>query len=304
MIKKAAAVALTGVIAIGAFTACTSTTTPAEAETAPLTSGVLQEAADLVPAEIRDAGTLRIAAGVPYPPFVMYDGDTLTGFDYDLAQALGEKLDLKADVRHQNFETIIPALQSDTHDIIMAGMNDTVERQKTLSFIDYLYAGFTIVVEKGNPEDIGTLLDLCGQTVAVQKSTTQGQILRDLVAECADLGKDPVEVQELPAANDAQTALKAGRVTAYVTDAPVAAYTIATSGDGKDFEGVEDPQNPEGFAPVYTGIGVLKDQSELVEALRLALDSLIEEGVYQDLLEEYGMSALAVDEALTNRTSE
>lgn len=298
----ATAIVLAGLLGV---TACSSGSDAAPEAGPALTSGVDEAAAAAVPESFRDSGTVRVAAGIPYPPFIKYnDDDQLEGFDYDLSQALGEKLDLSFSVEHQNFETVIPALQSKKFDIIMAGMNDSVEREQTLNFVDYLHAGFTIVVKKGNPEKINTLLDLCGHTVAVQKTTIQGQILRDLVTECSAKGKPGIEVQELPVANDAQTALKAGKAQAYVTDAPVAAYTIQTSGDGNDFEGVQDPENPQGFSPVFTGIGILKDQTELTEAIRLALDALIEEGVYAELTEKHGMGHLGVDAAKINRASE
>jgi polar amino acid transport system substrate-binding protein len=303
---KSTALTATALIVAGLLgvTACSSgTTEPAESRVA-ITSGIDAAAEAALPQEIRDAGVIRVAAGIPYPPFLLVDDDgNLSGLDYEFAGALGEKLGVTFDMQQQAFESVIPSLQSNKFDIIMMGMNDSAERQQTLNFVDYINAGFTIVVQKGNPENIGTLLDLCGYTVAVQKSTVQGEILRALVTECAAQGKAGVEVQELPAANDAQTALKAGKAQAYVVDAPVAAYTIETAGGGNDFEGVADPENPQGFNPVFTGFGTLKENTDLTEALRLAMQALIEEGVYADILAQFGMSALAVDESLINRAS-
>lgn len=284
------------------LTSCAAGTGSApKAERDAITSGADATAVAAVPEAFRESGVVRVAAGIPYPPFILTtDEGGYEGFDVDMAQALGEKLDLDFQISHQAFETVIPSLQSNKFDIIMAGMNDTTEREKTLNFVDYVRAGFTIVVKSGNPEDITTLLDLCGKSVAVQKSTVQGKILRDLVAECESGGSKGVEVQELPVANDAQTALKAGRVQAYVTDAPVAAFTIATAGGGKDFEGIEDPKNPQGFSPVYSGIGMLRKEDGLAEAIRLGLQSMVDDGVYQEILEEHGMGHLAVTEAKIN----
>ena len=296
----------TALIVVGLLgvTACSSGAPDPTASRVAVTSGIDAAAEAALPQAIRDAGVIRVAAGIPYPPFLSVDDSgNLAGLDYEFAGALGEKLGVTLDMKQQAFESVIPSLQSNKFDIIMMGMNDSAERQKTLNFVDYINAGFTIVVQKGNPENIGTLLDLCGHTVAVQKSTIQGEILRALVTECAAQGKAGVEVQELPAANDAQTALKAGKAQAYVVDAPVAAYTIKTSGGGNDFEGVSDPKNPQGFNPVYTGFGTLNENTELTEALRLAMQALIDEGVYADILAKYGMSALAVNESLINRAS-
>lgn len=304
---KTKALAATALVVVGLFgiTACSTAAADPTTSRVAITSGIDEAAAAAVPQDIRDAGVVRVAAGIPYPPFLLFDeNEELTGVDYDLAGALGEKLDLTFDMKQQAFESVIPSLQADRFDIIMMGMNDSAERQKTLNFIDYINAGFTIVVQKGNPENVSTLLDLCGLTVAVQKSTIQGEILRDLVTECAVEGKPGVEVQELPAANDAQTALKAGKAQAYVVDAPVAAFTIETAGGGNDFEGVQDAANPAGFNPVYTGFGILKENSDMTEALRLALQSLIDEGVYADILAKYGMTNLSVTDAQINRAAE
>lgn len=269
--------------------------------TTPFDTEVNQEAADMLPQDVLDNGKIRVAMGVPYPPFVEYDDDeTLVGLDVDMASALGAKLDIPIEINHQAFESVIPSLQSDRHDVIMMGMNDSVERQETLNFVAEINAGFAIVVEKGNPENISTLMDLCGHSVSTQKSTIQAEILEDLKGDCEEAGSDGIDVQGLPIAQDAQTALRAGRVQAYVVDAPVAAYTVATAGDGEYFEMVEDPENPQGFNPVYTGIGLLNDRTELTDALQAALQDLMDEGIYLDILTTYGMDSLAVDESLVN----
>src|SRR5699024_6129840 len=142
-----------------------------------------------------------------------------------------------------------------------------LERQETLNFIEEIKAGFAIVVEKGNPENITTLTDLCGHAASTQKSTVQAEILYELSDECEANGEGPIDVQALPVAQDSQSALRAGRAEAYIVDAPVAAYTGATAGDGEHFEMVEDPENPQGFNPVYTGFGLLNDRTELTDAL-------------------------------------
>lgn len=284
------------------LTACSSgdAAAPADEPAAQVTSGVDDAAAAALPDSIREAGVIRAAAGIPYPPFILLDGEKQSGLDPDLAQALGEKLGVEFKISHQAFETVIPSLQAKKFDIIMSGMNDTVEREGTLNFIEEIYAGFTIVVKAGNPEGITSLEDLCGHPVAVQKASAQLGLLEELAETCTSTGKGELTIQQLPTAQDPQTALKAGRVVAYPVDAPVAAYTVATAGDGKDFEMIEDPEFPAGINPVYTGIGTLKENTELTEALKLALQALIEEGVYQDILEKHNLGSFATEEAIVN----
>lgn len=258
-------------------------------------------AAAMLPADVTDRGAVRVAMGVPYPPFVaVNEDDELTGVDVDMSIALSQKLGIDFTVEHQPFESVIPSLQSDRHDVIMMGMNDSKERQGTLNFVEEINAGFAIVVEKGNPEGINTLTDLCGHSASTQKSTLQAELLEELSQECIADGKEGIDVQALPVAQDSQTALRAGRAQAYIVDAPVAAYTAQTAGDGEYFELVQDPENPQGFNPVYTGFGLLKERTELTDALQAAMQALMDEGIYQAILEEHGMGALALDEALVN----
>lgn len=182
--------------------------------------------------------------------------------------------------------------------MVMSGMNDTAERQKTLDFVDYTHAGFLIAVAAGNPKGIHSITDLCGKTASVQKATQQGALLRGV--DCTGHGA-PITVTELPSDLDAQTALRAGKSDAYVVDAPVGEYVIKTTGDGKVFQAVRDPQNPAGYEPVYSGIGILKKNSGLTRAVLAAFSSLVQNGTYDKLLAKYDLTPYAVTSAALNQ---
>jgi polar amino acid transport system substrate-binding protein len=258
-------------------------------------------AAAALPAKYKDAGAINVAADIPNPPMEMLDeNNNPTGLDYDLSQAMGGKLGVKFNFQQQAFDSSIPSLQAGKNDIIFAGMNDTAERQKVLNFVDYFHAGFKILVNAGNPEGIGSIIDLCGKPVAVQKATVQGEYLASFAKKCQEAGKAPIELVQLPSELDAQTAVRSGKAVADVVDASVATYAAATAGDGRLFELVKDPEFPNGYNPVYTGIGLLKENKDLTEALRLALQSLVEDGTYTQLMEKYDLVDFAVTEAGVN----
>lgn len=248
----------------------------------------------LLPEDIVSRGTLNIAVDIPFPPMAMYgEGNREIGFDPELGRLIGQKLGIDVSLNKQAFDSVIPSLQAGKNDMIMSGMNDTPERQETLDFVDYTHGGFAIAVKRGNPDGITTQRDLCGMTVSVQKATVQGDLLRAM-----DCG---VEVLELPSDLDAQTALRAGKSQAYTADAVVAEYVVATTDDGTAFEIVRDPENPAGFNPVFSGIGILNTNAELVEAVRRALQALIDEGSYEQVLERNGIAAYAVESAEVNQ---
>ena len=290
-----------GVAATLALSACSASgTSPASAPSAS-SANVDAAAAAALPAKYKEAGTIKVASDIPFPPMEMFDANQkLTGFDYDLAQAIGSKLGVTMDLQTQAFDSIIPSLQSGKHDVIMSGMNDTVERQKTIDFVDYFHAGFSILVPAGNPGKIATVLDLCGKDVAVQKATVQAEILRGYDAECTAAGSGPMKIAELPLETDVQTAVRSGKAIADVVDSAVASYAAQTAGGGKMFEVVRDPANPAGYNPVYTGIGVLKKDSGLSQALLLALQAVVADGSYAEILKKYDMGDYGVDAAGLN----
>jgi polar amino acid transport system substrate-binding protein len=190
---------------------------------------------------------------------------------------------------------------SKKYDVILSAMNDTAERQKTLNFVDYTHGGFIILVKSGNPEGVHGLLDLCGKTVSVQKATVQGDLLRGLAPQCAKKGATGVTLLELPTDLDAQTALRAGKSQAYVVDAPVAEYVVKTAGAGKAFQIVRDAQFPSGYLPVFSGMGNLKTDTKLTEALRAAFQALIDDGTYQKVLDRYSLTSYGVKSAAVNQ---
>ena len=293
-ISKFAGLAMLASVSVFALTGCAAGT-PAAEETAAGTIAVDEAAAALVPAEFKDG--ISVASDIPYAPMELFDeNDNPTGFDYDLSQAIAAKLGVKLTFNDQDWDGIIPSLQSGTHDIIMSGMNDTEERQKVLDFVDYFSAGFAVVVPAGNPEKINLFADLCGKTVAIQTATAQIDLVNAVNPSCAK----KIQVLEFPTDGDAQNAIRAGKASAGVNDGQVAAYTAQTAGEGKYFEVVVPNDAPEGYTSVPTGIGILKKNTGLTAAIEAALKSLVADGNYAKLLEKWNLSAFAVSEVTIN----
>lgn len=295
-ISKFAGLAMLTTASVFALTGCAAGT-PAPEETADSTIAVDEAAAALLPAEFKDG--ISVASDIPYAPMELFDeNDNPTGFDYDLSQAIAAKLGVTITFNDQDWDGIIPSLQSGTHDIIMSGMNDTIERQEVLDFVDYFSAGFAVVVPFGNPEMINSFADLCGKTLAIQTATAQIDLINAVNPSCTE----KIEVLEFPSDGDAQNAIRAGKASAGVNDGQVAAYTAQTAGEGKYFEVVVPTDAPEGYTSVLTGIGVLKKNANLTKAIQAAVQSLIDDGTYASLLEKWNLSAFAVTEATINGT--
>lgn len=251
-------------------------------------------AADLLPDEIKDKGFIAVAGDASYPPigFMDEDGVTIVGLDHELAELLSAELGVEMRVENASFDSIIPGLQGGKYDAGMSWMNDTEERRQVVDFIDYSEDGSSMFVPAESEARPGTLEELCGLRVAVQKGTVQQTDAEAASQDCESAGNDPVEVQVFPDQNAANSALASGRADVSIADTPVASWQV-TESDGM-FELTGEP-----YGAVYHGIAVIKD-SELAEPLAVAMQAIMDDGSYLEVLEKWGMEDAAIDEVLIN----
>ncbi|PZG18946.1 ABC transporter substrate-binding protein [Nonomuraea aridisoli] len=312
---------LTTVIAILSLGACALTSEPpATVTTTAAGDGQASSAAaavpavaadsalhDLLPERIKSSGVIRVATNIPYPPWEMYTtagGQQPTGIDYDLSQALGAKLGVRASFDHMSFDGMIPAIQAGKADIVMAGLFDTPKRRQTLDFVDYAKDGYSMLVAKGNPHGLKDVADLSGKTVAVQSSTSEEASLDKLSERFASEGKPGVTVLRFPGDSEAFLAIKSGKAVARVQATSAAAYAVKTFDDGNAFELVNAPSVTEQFGGGIEGIGVAKSDGELRTALQQALQALMDDGTYLKILAKYGVEDIALTKAEINQGTE
>jgi polar amino acid transport system substrate-binding protein len=258
----------------------------------------------MLPASIKNAGVLRVATDIPYPPFEMYansNNTNPTGFDIDLGKALAAKLGLHFQLNQIVFDSIIPALQAGKADLVLAAMVDNATRQQVLSFVDYAKVGSVLLTVKGNPDHLTTLNALAGKTVAAQSGTIQAQMLTTLAKQLAAAGKPAVKVITFPKDSDALLAVQAGKAVADFVQLPDAAYTSKTAGDGSVYQIVVDPAAPGGYAPSVVGAGVVKSDTALTGAVQKALQSFVADGTYAKILAKYGLNGSAVSSVKVNQ---
>jgi polar amino acid transport system substrate-binding protein len=249
-----------------------------------------------LPADIQRSGVLRNGADFTYPPleFVEADGKTFTGVDYDLAEAVGDKLGVRIEHSNAAFGTLIPQLQSKRLDMVFSFATVTDERKKAVDFIEYSQSGTAMMVRKGNPEGIKTLADLCGKSVGLQSGAVQVPIAEKASADCVAAGKPPIDIKQQGKDSEVQMLLRTGRIAVDLLDSPVAAYSAA---QGDEFEVVPG----ERYEVRPHGVMVLKGNDQLAEAIKQALDDLMADGTYQQTLDKYNVQDLAIDQAQISR---
>lgn len=250
----------------------------------------------MLPADIQESKTIRVGTEAMYPPFEYLDDDgkTIVGLDPDLVDAIAQRLGVDYTLTNTAFDGLLPALDGDRFDMLAAGYTDTKAREAQYDFVNYFRSGQAIVVEAGNPEAISGMSDLCGKPVSVLKASVQETMLNDLnAAECSS---ENVDIISLPDNQTAFLQIQSGRVVALLVQEPVARYNIAQQGDGSGFE----VANPELIQPSVTGFMFTKESSELRDAVQAAMQSIIDDGTYAEILESRDLGLGVIDEATIN----
>lgn len=256
-----------------------------------------------LPDNIKTAGVIKVASDIPYPPWEMFVTPTskqATGFDYDLSQAIGAKIGIKASFNQTPFDGIILSIKSGKNDTIMSDMYDNAEREgQGVSFVDYANDGTSILVPKGNPKGITNLDSLAGQTVACESGTTQQVLLQNLNKQFAASGKPAMTIKAVPNQPAALLAVSSGTAVGDLTDHSTAEYIAKTEGAGNTFEVVADPAAPNGYEPQLVGIGIVSTNTQLIDTVQKALQALIVDGTYKQIVDKYGL--LPVSSAQVNQ---
>jgi polar amino acid transport system substrate-binding protein len=274
-----------------AFAACVAAmvvSTPLGSAARLAVPGVDKQVAAEVPAAIKKKGMLLVAADATYAPneYVAPNGTTIAGMDPDLAAALGAVMGLKVKMVNATFDSIIPGLQANKYDLGMSSFTDTKARQKVVDFVTYFSAGTSFYVAVTGGPAIGSLADLCGHTVAVERGTTQATDATTQAASCKKGGKPTVTVSVFPDQTSANLAIQSGHAQVGMADSPVAAFIVKQSQGRFKLSGKSYGTAPYGIA-IPKGNGLDKP---ILDALKV----LMKDGTYVSILTKWGIEQGAI----------
>jgi len=166
------------------------------------------------------------------------------------------------------------------------------ERQLQVDMVSYFLAGTSWAVATGNPMQI-TPDEACGKVVAVQRDTVQVADIEARSQVCVDAGKPEITIEQFQAQSDATAAVVTGKDDAMLADSPVVAYAIAQTGGKLEQVGEIYEAAPYGYA-------VPKDQGDYTQAVQGAVQKLIDDGTYLDILTLWGVQGGAVTTSEVN----
>lgn len=222
-------------------------------------------------AENTDGGVLRMGTNATFPPYEYVDeNNEVAGIDADIAAAIAEKLGMELEITDMAFDSLIPALQSDTIDIVLAGMTVDPERAEQVNFTDSYATGVqVIIVPEGS--DIASPDDLEGKNIGVQTGTTGDLYCTD------DYGQE--FVKQFDNGPLAVAALVNGQVDCVVIDNEPAKNYVAANQGLKILD--------TAYANEEYAAAIAKDNTELFEQVNAAIQELKEDGTIDSIIEKY-----------------
>ncbi|ORM84460.1 ABC transporter substrate-binding protein [Pantoea deleyi] len=251
----------------------------------------------LLPADILKRGYIVAGTNPNTPPTTFYkeDNKTLAGREIDIMNAVGERLGIAVQWRDTGgFDNIIPGLKTGRYDVALSNINATPARLKQIDFVGYYSASLLGIISR---KDAGvtpfkSLNDVCGKEVGAGSGTTQVMRLEEASKACETAGKPPIRVAIFPDRPAGVQAVVSGRVPFFL--GPYEGLLWQTK--------VIKPLTMSGEitvsdAPVSVAF---PKASPLEPAVQAALNSLIKDGSYRKILDNWGIGFGAVTEARRN----
>lgn len=214
--------------------------------------------------------TLTLLTSPDYPPYGFYDtaggGRKIVGFDIDIANYIAKELGYQLRVQESDFNGLIPALQANRADFVMAGMTPTDERKKNVDFSTiYFQAKNTIVAPKGS--NLVKAENLAGKRVGVQLGSIQEGDLKKISEkvqgiQAKALNRVPEIIQEVKAKRIDAAIVEDTVVQGFTKSNPDLEYNVIPS-EGPSGSAIAFPKGSARVAEFNQVLQKMKDNGEL-----------------------------------------
>lgn len=204
-------------------------------------------------------------------------GQYADGYDIAVAKLLSEDLGKEVVIRKTVWDSLTVDLAGGTINCIIAGMTDTLEREKQIDFTDEYYRSELVFVTKladvpaGNSDttpvskdDFKTFVD--GKIIESQQATVTDSMIGDVFVSYGAKHATAVDTFGT-AAND----VKNGSAFAMTAELPVAKSIVAANSKTLGLVHIDQDILGEKQAELGVSIGIKKGNTELQEALNASL---------------------------------
>ena len=231
---------------------------------------------------VLDAGVITAGCEGNWIPFLFYsqeDADYLTGFDAEVARKVAELLgvEVKFDVASQ-FDGILAGLQSKRYDIIAEGLKkSTVAPFEGLTASTLYHQDMPIIIVAADNTEIVDLASMAGKKAGNSTTSSYGKIAFNAGCECNPDLDFAMAIQGIINGTIDLTVNSMIVYETYLKNYPEAADLLKIAF-------VYEAENPEDLQGGFT---VRSEDASLLAALNLCLETLMEQGVIQDLSRQF-----------------
>ena len=164
------------------------------------------------------ADTVRIATEGLYPPYnLVNDAGKLDGFEIDLGNEICKRAELTCEFVQNDWDSMVPNLNSGNFDVIMAGMSITEERKADRLFTQNYYPPATSFYVALTAD-----ADIKGGVVAAQTATIQA----------AHVAESGAQLLEFKTPDETVAAVQNGEADAVLADGEYLDPVVAASNGG------------------------------------------------------------------------
>jgi cystine transport system substrate-binding protein len=221
---------------------------------------------------VQSSGVLRVGTEGVYAPFSFHDPATgeLTGYDVDVARAVGEKLGVDVEFVETPWDSIFAALEADRFDVVANQVTITPEREEKYDLSEPYSIGEGVIVTRADDDSITSLTDLRGRRAAQSTTSNWAQVARDAGAQ----------IESVEGLTQAMALLSQGRVDVVVNDSlSVYAYLAETGDAAVKIAGTTGEKSEQGLAA--------RKDSGLLPDLNTAIEELKTDGTLAAISEKY-----------------
>lgn len=271
--KKLLTVILAATLALSIATGCGAAPAPAPA---PAPEAPASPSAPASTPATEGKKTLIVGLDDQFPPMGFRDDqNNLVGFDIDLANEIGKRLELEVVLTPIDWSTKELEVNGGKVDVLWNGMTITDARKESM-LVSPAYIKNAQVIMVGTDAPINAVADLAGKKIAMQ----DGSSAQEAYAKCAAAGKE-AELITAPENISLFQDLKIGRIDAVVVDKVVADYYIAQNGEGKLRLLTEELADEE------YGFAFAKDNTEFANVVFTAFDEMVADGTAAEISKKW-----------------
>lgn len=195
------------------------------------------------------------------------DGQYADGYDIQVARYLSSALDKEVVIKKFDWEALVPAIQSNQINVIIAGMSYSEERDLSVDFTNPYYQSniVTIVRKDSSYVDVDTIAGLSNAKVISQLGTIQDQIIDQI--------PDVIHMTGTDTFSSAALMVSSGDADAMLAEYPVA-RAIVNANTNLAIVSFTDSFSGIDANDLSVSVAVKEGNSELVSLINSALIDL------------------------------